>query len=249
MMSSIRSSGDRPRLLAVVVCVALAVAPSAADARPSSDRRARVLFEAGQKAYNRGQFADALKKYLEAYDIKPLPGFLFNVAQCHRHLAQYERAAFFYKRYLALSPRPPKNAEMVKKLIAEVELKHARVMREREEGEREEAARGAAQEPAARRDEASRLADASPGYEEASRSGTARPNLEPDRTAAAGRAATEDTVRSLTEPAPVVKESGESIFKKWWLWAGLGAVAAGATAYVIASPHPRPTTLSQIDGR
>lgn len=249
MMSSIPSSGDRPRLLSVVACLALAVAPSSADARPSSDHRARVLFEAGQRAYNRGQFADALKKYLEAYDVKPLPGFLFNVAQCHRHLAQYERAAFFYKRYLALSPRPPKNAEMVKKLIAEVELKLARATREQEERERAEAARGAGQEPAARRKESSRLADSSPGYEESSASGSARPNLEPDRTAAVGTAANEDTVRSLTEPSPEVRESGGSIFKKWWLWAGLGAVAAGATAYVIASPHPRPTTLSQIDGR
>lgn len=245
-MSSIRLSVDRSSLLSAVACLALAAAH--ADARPRSEHRAKLLVEAGQKAYNRGQFAEALKEYLEAYDLKPLPGLLFNVAQCHRQLGQYERAAFFYRRYLALSPRPPKNAQMVKKLIAEVELKLAR-SREREEREGEDASSHARNASPARHGAPSRVANAPPSTEEPSSTGGARPNLEPERASIAGAAPNEDAVRSLTEPAPVVKESGDSIFKKWWLWAGLGAVAAGATAYVIASPHPKATTLSQIDAR
>jgi tetratricopeptide (TPR) repeat protein len=248
MMSSTLLSSDRSRVLGVVAYLALVAAPRWADARPSSDHRARVLFERGQRAYNRGQFTDALKKYLEAYELKPLPGFLFNVAQCHRHLAQYERAAFFYKRYLALSPNPPKNVELVKKLIAEVELKLAQT-RQREESEKEEVARNARQESPLRRNEASRLADASPDPQETPASGRGRPKLEPDGATVAGRAPSEDAIASLSEPAPAVKESGDSIFKKWWLWTGVGVVATGATAYVIASPHPRATTLSQINGR
>src|SRR2546423_10312666 len=98
-------------------------------------------FNAAQSAYNLGRFDEALEGYTKSYELKHLPALLFNIAQCHRQLSHFERAAFFYRRYLALSPRAPKNASLVESLIAEMDEKAAAEQRRLDE----EAAAAAAQ--------------------------------------------------------------------------------------------------------
>ncbi|MFP2925859.1 tetratricopeptide repeat protein [Pyxidicoccus sp. 3LG] len=85
---------------------------------------ARVLFDYAQREYDLGNFDDALGGYSEAYRLVPEPALLFNIGQCHRQLGQYERAAFFYRRYLALDPDSP-DAPLVRDLIQTMEAKHA----------------------------------------------------------------------------------------------------------------------------
>ena len=100
-------------------------------ARGGRDREARAQFLKGEKAFNLGKFAEALAAYQAAYEAKPLPALLFNIAQCHRNLDQPERAAFFYRRYLALDPRS-KDRQLVLDLIEEQDRKQeARVAQER----------------------------------------------------------------------------------------------------------------------
>ena len=81
-----------------------------------SEKAARVHFQTAEKAFNLGKFDEALKSYEQAYEAKNLSGFLFNIAQCHRNLANPERALFFYQRYLALEPSSP-NRALVEELI------------------------------------------------------------------------------------------------------------------------------------
>jgi tetratricopeptide (TPR) repeat protein len=107
MMSSIRSLAER-RVLAVWVLLALVVAPLSAraanvEAGADVEVQARAKFAEGNLSYDLGEFQKALAAYSEAYRLRPLPGFLFNIAQCHRQLGRPERAAFFYRRYLTLS--------------------------------------------------------------------------------------------------------------------------------------------------
>jgi hypothetical protein len=85
-----------------------------------SDGAARAHFQKAEKAFNGGIFDEALAAYQAAYEAKPLPGFLFNIAQCHRNLGDHERALFFYRRYLALEPETP-NRSLVEQLMAEAE--------------------------------------------------------------------------------------------------------------------------------
>lgn len=87
-----------------------------------SEKAARVHFQTAEKAFNLGKFDEALKSYEQAYEAKNLSGFLFNIAQCHRNLANPERALFFYQRYLALEPSSP-NRALVEELIAEQQAK------------------------------------------------------------------------------------------------------------------------------
>ena len=44
-------------------------------------------------------------------------------------------------------------------------------------------------------------------------------------------------------------ESSNSIFKKWWFWTGIGVVAAGTTAYLVASHNSSAPTLGTVNAR
>lgn len=110
----------------LVACVVLLAAlPVHADKKTSassSEAQARGHFVIAEKAFNIGRFDEALTSYEAAYDAKPLAGFLFNMAQCHRHLGQAQQAVFFYQRYLALDPQTP-NRPLVEQLIVEQQEK------------------------------------------------------------------------------------------------------------------------------
>src|SRR4051812_8543137 len=106
-------------MIALLLALALQAAP------PSDEARAKALFKEGETSYNLGQFDAALAKYTEAYKLKPLPGFLFNIAQCHKQLGQYERAAFFYGRFIDTSGPKAPNVDVAKTLLDEMKQKDA----------------------------------------------------------------------------------------------------------------------------
>lgn len=222
----------------VLLTFALAVASVSTSSVAASDqaRDARALFDRAQKTYDRGEIAAALALYLQAYETKALPGFLFNIAQCHRQLRNYERASFYFKRYLALAPATP-NAPVVRDLIAEVDAKQAEV----EEQKRADAAAARAQEI-----ELARIAAAQAEREADARRLDAS-NLEKKRELELA------TARALQEKGAGAEAPSGSVLKTWWLWAGVGVVvagaAAGAGAYVATAPAARPTTLGTDSAR
>jgi tetratricopeptide (TPR) repeat protein len=229
MTSSIRSLAERC-VLPVLVAVVLAVSPlsaraTSADAGPEVESQARAKFSEGNLAYDLGEFQKALDAYSEAYRLMPLPGFLFNIAQCHRQLGRPERAGFFYRRYLTLSREEPSNAALVKELIAEMDV----AVRKEEERRltREETARDQARAAALR-------AQAEATASRRIQAGEGKRTLVP-RARTPGQAEAQVT-------------GGDSLLKKWWVWAGAGAVAviAGGVIYAATAPQPRPTTLGTV---
>ena len=133
----------------VVVLVGLLVAPSAALAQQKGKKldpdevKARALFGEAQKAYDLGQFDQALTQYTEAYKLRPLPGFLFNIAQCQRQLGNFKEAAFFYGRFIDNSKPEAANVDLAKQLFEDSKQRDAEKTAEGER--REERARLAAQ--------------------------------------------------------------------------------------------------------
>jgi tetratricopeptide (TPR) repeat protein len=111
-------------VLALLAAALLAAPAQAAPKRPAAaydqkeEKVARAHFDRAEKAFNLGRFDEALSAYQEAYEVLPLPAFLFNIAQCHRNLRNREQAVFFYQRYLSLAPDAP-NRPVVEELIAE----------------------------------------------------------------------------------------------------------------------------------
>jgi len=101
---------------------------------PSSDvrARARASFALGRKQFNLGRFKPALSLFMRAYDLLPLSGFLFNIAQCHRFLGNCKKAVFLYRGYLRDNPGSP-NTNVVQGLVLECEkkLKQQRLRRGR----------------------------------------------------------------------------------------------------------------------
>src|SRR4051812_19065449 len=54
--------------------------------------KSKALFAEGNEHYNLGEFTQALERYKLAYQVKALPAFQFNIAQCHRKLGQNKEA-------------------------------------------------------------------------------------------------------------------------------------------------------------
>src|SRR5713101_6869673 len=130
MARSTRSRSEfiaRVAMVGVLVAGALGAAPGKPD---RADIQAREKFRIAQKAFNLGSFEQALDYYSQAYSLKAHPGFLFNIAQCYRMLREYDRAAFFYKRYLSLATPSRGEEALVTDLIQEVETKQEQLDQE-----------------------------------------------------------------------------------------------------------------------
>jgi tetratricopeptide (TPR) repeat protein len=65
------------------IIVALALALTRPAAGEADEQRARALFRRAEVHFNLGEFAPAADLYRQAYRLAPLPGFLYNLAQCH----------------------------------------------------------------------------------------------------------------------------------------------------------------------
>jgi hypothetical protein len=198
--------------------VQLAVAaPKRAQSRPErvdpEEKQARVHFKKAERAFNLGKFADALISYQAAFEAKPLPAFVFNIAQCHRNLDDPERALFFYRRYLALDPEGP-HRKLVESLIEEQQGKLA------EKAAAEEAARIAER------------GGAEPGTVSGDPASGGGLDLRPGQPGAG-----DPVAGSLTRPAG----PPPPLYKRWWVWAAAGTVVAvTAAALLIKREGPAP---------
>jgi tetratricopeptide (TPR) repeat protein len=112
-------SRSRDATLVVVASLLAVATPALAD----EDREeARRLFVLAERAYAEERWETALEHYTSAYEAAPLPGFLFNIGQCHRKLEHWDIAADFFRRYLEAVPNAPNRAD-AEELLAEAELR------------------------------------------------------------------------------------------------------------------------------
>jgi tetratricopeptide (TPR) repeat protein len=247
------------RLLAALLLLAVA---SRADAAGKGDEKAaRTHFEAGEKAFKAGDFQAAITSYQAAYDAKPLPGFLFNIAQCHRHMGNHEQAVTFYRRYLALNPETP-NRAVVEDLIAE-------------EQKKKDAAPPAATAPPAVALAPPPASIAPPPAVMAPPAAVPPPPPPPPAPPPVEQPVVHDTKPVLpavpdAKPAlPATPASDEPplfvqarrpeaepapVYKRWWFWTAVGgAVAAGVVAALVLKGAPSSSgpsaKLAPIDWR
>jgi hypothetical protein len=110
--------------MALVLGATLALSAAPARAKEPVPRKVQELIKAMMVDYNTGDFEAALAKATEAYRLKPLPALLFNIGQFHKELHHWERAEFFFHRYLSERPDAP-NRPQVEKLLAEIKEKAA----------------------------------------------------------------------------------------------------------------------------
>lgn len=249
MPSSIRSRSKRWWLSVLLLALWGLVPLPAAGAQLTDEAKAqaRVKYNDGNVAYEQGDFRKALSSFNAAYQLAPLPGFLFNVAQCHRQLGSFERAAWFYRRYLSLSEKEPANAAMVKDLIAEMDAK----------AKQQTASRAAREKPVVQAKGVEKdRPEAVPARGSEARSDSKREHSalrEAERKAVDQRlSATRKSLPPAAVPgAPASEPPRESLTRKWWVWAGAGAAVllTGGIVYAVTAPDPRPTTLGSFPAR
>jgi tetratricopeptide (TPR) repeat protein len=106
------------RTLCIVVgtLVALLVCAQPGAAEPRRKPAVESHYNQGMKQYTLGHFSEAIEEFEKAYDLKPEPIFLYNIAQSHRQNKNAERALFFYRRYLEADPRTKNRAEVEKRM-------------------------------------------------------------------------------------------------------------------------------------
>lgn len=84
-----------------------------ATTEPADDKsEGRVRFDLGEQHFQHGEFVAALVEYEAGYRLTRLPGFLLNIAQCHRQLGDLRKARAFYRKYLIVAPTAPRRAEV-----------------------------------------------------------------------------------------------------------------------------------------
>src|SRR6478609_4172131 len=104
-----------PVLVAALVLVAArsGVAGGAEDATPDKSLgAAKEAFESAQSAFVRGEYAVAAERFLSAYEHKPYPAFLFNVAVSYEKSKQLEKAKQYFEKYLDKDPNASDAAQV-----------------------------------------------------------------------------------------------------------------------------------------
>ncbi len=82
------------------------------EAAPAGvDDQAKELYQAGRKAFNVGDFAEAVDKFKAAYKLSEKPALLYNLAFAHDKAGQRKEAIFFYERYLAEDSSAPEERQ------------------------------------------------------------------------------------------------------------------------------------------
>jgi tetratricopeptide (TPR) repeat protein len=84
-------------------------APAAADPRAAE---AKQRYENGMAHFNLEEWDAAIDEWKSGYRAKPVPQFLYNIAQAYRLSKHYEDALNFYQRYLRAEPHAPNRTEV-----------------------------------------------------------------------------------------------------------------------------------------
>src|SRR5436190_5391868 len=88
-------------------------APAAEEPTPDKSLgAAKEAFESAQGAFVRGEYLVAAERFLSAYEHKPYPAFLFNVAVSYEKARQLEKARDYFTKYLDKDPNASDAAQV-----------------------------------------------------------------------------------------------------------------------------------------
>jgi hypothetical protein len=111
------------RRLSPLVLVSLTVSLSFGIARyaHADAAQARIHFERGRTFFEVDEYRKAIEEFKAAHIEKPDPAFLYNIAECYRHLGETRDALIYYRRFLSAAPANDKSRATVEKRIAELQ--------------------------------------------------------------------------------------------------------------------------------
>ena len=86
--------------LAVMTTPAATPAHAGDSAGDEGDKRARELYIRGDKAYAEGDYEAALAAFEEAYELSGRHALLYNMANAHERLGEYDKALEKLRKFL-----------------------------------------------------------------------------------------------------------------------------------------------------
>ena len=101
--------------LLIVSVGALAQAQQAGPPPTAPDPRAQEAkqhYENGMAHFNLEEWDAAIEEWKSGYRAKPVPQFLYNIAQAYRLSKHYDEALSFYQRYLRADPKAVNRVEV-----------------------------------------------------------------------------------------------------------------------------------------
>jgi tetratricopeptide (TPR) repeat protein len=110
-------------MLSLVLGMTAAAEPPVKAEEPKLDaaaQKAKQHNEQAKSLFNLGLFDQAAGQYLQAYHAKPVPAFLFNLAQCYKRMSrvdQLTKSIFYFESFLKNSPYSPMSAEIEKEVV------------------------------------------------------------------------------------------------------------------------------------
>ena len=102
------------------IMLLLIVFPNAALCN-DKDEEAKASYQQGEKLFKDGNFEQAEKQFMEAYNLSEKQGILYNLAICNEKMEKIDKAIAYYQLYLEELPDAPDHDAVVKKIE---ELKH-----------------------------------------------------------------------------------------------------------------------------
>jgi tetratricopeptide (TPR) repeat protein len=109
----------RPRKLPLIALLSfLALALTGARAHANDDDEAKRRYERGMAHYNLDEWDQAIAEWTEGYRVRPVPEFLFNIAQAYRLSGRAEKALAFYRKYLHNADKTAERADAERQVEA-----------------------------------------------------------------------------------------------------------------------------------
>jgi tetratricopeptide (TPR) repeat protein len=219
------------RLALGVVLAAFVVAATGSVARAAEPGDAKARYLSGQNHYNLNEFSEALQDFKEAYRLHPDPAFLFNIAQCERQLGEFDEAIKFYRSYLRNKP-DASNAREVQRKIDELKgLSEAK--RKSKEGAPQSVIPPTTMAPPIEPSPPPVVAP--PPVVPLAPAPAATPPPAPAPAPPSSAPATPGVDLTAQSAQGAQGSNDEPIYKKWWLWAGVGAVVVAVVIVAVVA--------------
>jgi tetratricopeptide (TPR) repeat protein len=107
--------------VALTVCFAALSGLGWAPPARADSAQARVHFDKGRAYFQVDEYRKAIEEFKAAHVEKPDPAFLYNIAECYRHLGELQDALTYYRRFLTVTPTNDRARPAVEKRIAELQ--------------------------------------------------------------------------------------------------------------------------------
>lgn len=102
--------------LSCLLATLVLVLAGPARGESTATEQAKQHYETGSKQYDLGHWDDAIQEYEKAYELRPDPNFLYNLAQAYRRKGDARRALDLYRNYLVKTPKTPLRAEIEERI-------------------------------------------------------------------------------------------------------------------------------------